>query len=164
MSVAVFETNTKPAHKPLAAGPRIAAAIAANGRHTPPPPRHAVPPPDAARALVISVIWRIEGYLDEETAALQKLHAFDFKASNDRKSQGLVDLNQALRRLQKPDVNPELVARLEAFRSKLAANQRVIRLHLDAVKEIAALLSDAIQNAASDGTYTRSINPYRSAP
>ena len=78
-------------------------------------------------------------------------------------SQGLLDLNQALRRLQKSDVNADLQLRLSAFREKLAMNLRKIRLHLDAVKEIAAMLSEAIQNAESDGTYTRNIGPYRNA-
>lgn len=137
--------------------------LAANGRR-PSPPRAAMQDPDAARAIVFTVIARIEGYLDDETDALNKSLKFDFKTSNDRKSQGLLDLNQALRRLQKSDVNADLQLRLAAFREKLAVNLRKIRLHLDAVKEIAAMLSDAIQNAESDGTYTRNIGPYRNAP
>ena len=164
MSVAAFEGISKAPHTPGANGAPIAAVVPANARRTAPPSRPVAPHPDASRALVLSVIKRIEGYLEEETAALQKSLDFDFKASNDRKSQGLVDLNQALRRLPKSDVNADLKARLETFRKKLAGNLRVIRLHLDAVKEIASILSDAIQSAESDGTYTRSIGPYRSAP
>jgi len=118
---------------------------------------------DAARHNVFSVIARIEGYLDDETEALSKSFHFDFKSSNDRKSQGLLDLNQALRRLQQSDVNDDLRLRLAAFREKLAVNLRLIRLHLNAVKEIAGMLSDAIQNAESDGTYSRHIGPYRTA-
>jgi hypothetical protein len=114
--------------------------------------------------VVFSVISRIEVYLDEETEAFSKSLKFDFKMSNDRKSQGLLDLNQALRRLQKSDVNADLHLRLTAFREKLAVNLRKIRMHLDAVKEIAAMLSDAIQSADSDGTYTRNVGPYRNAP
>jgi len=164
MSVAAFEGISKAPHTPGANGAPIAAVVPANARRTAPPSRSVAPHPDASRALVLSVIKRIEGYLEEETAALQKSLDFDFKASNDRKSQGLVDLNQALRRLAKSDLNADLKTRLEAFRKKLAVNLRVIRLHLDAVKEIASILSDAIQNAESDGTYTRNIGPYRNAP
>jgi hypothetical protein len=120
--------------------------------------------PEAARAVVISILGRIEGYLDDETIALDKVANFDLKASNDRKSQGLVDLNQAMRRLKKTDVNQELELRLQAFRRKLAFNLRKIRLHLDAVREITAMLADAIQSAESDGTYTRHIGPVRSLP
>ena len=118
---------------------------------------------DAARAVVISILRRIEGYVDEETFALDKVPNYDLKASNDRKSQGLVDLNQAMRRLKSSDVNDELEGKLQAFRAKLAVNLRKIRLHLEAVKEITAMLSDAIQSVDSDGTYTRQIGPYRSA-
>lgn len=114
---------------------------------------------EAARALVLAIIKRIEAYLDEETAALEKSADFDFKASNDRKSQGLVDLNQAMRRLRKADVNTDLAQRLAAFHNKLQLNLKTIRLHMNAVKEIAAILSDAIQRSESDGTYSRR-NPY----
>jgi hypothetical protein len=69
-----------------------------------------------------------------------------------------------MRRLKSDDVNEDLELRLQVFRGKLAVNLRKIRLHLDAVKEITAMLSDAIQNAESDGTYTRNIGPMRGAP
>lgn len=164
MSVAAFEGIANSPYKPAASGPSIAAVVPANGRRAAPQMRPAATHPEASRALVLSVIKRIESYLEEETTALQTSLDFDFKASNDRKSQGLVDLNQALRRLPKSDLDADLKARLEVFRKKLAANLKIIRLHLDAVKEIASILSDAIQDAESDGTYTRSIGPYRSAP
>ena len=118
--------------------------------------------PAAARAQVIAVISRIESYLDEETVALEKSADFDFKGSNDRKSQGLVDLNQAMRRLRKADVNAELAGRLSTFHTKLHKNLKTIRLHMNAVQEIAGILSDAIQRSESDGTYTRR-NPYGNA-
>jgi hypothetical protein len=138
------------------------AADTSGGRRGPAQHR-AVHDSDAARTIVIGVIRRIEGYLDEETTALDSTPNFDLRASNDRKSQGLVDLNQAMRRLKISDINEELERQLQAFRAKLAVNLHKIRLHLDAVKEITAMLSDAIQSAESDGTYTRRIGPLRSA-
>jgi hypothetical protein len=163
MSAAAIEA--KPKSQPaMPAGAPPAAIAPANGRRPAPAPRPPTHDADAAWAVVLSVIRRIEGYLDEETVALDTSINFDFKASNDRKSQGLLDLNQALRRLQSSDVNADVKNRLAAFRAKLAVNLRKIRLHLDAVKEIAAMLSDAIQSAESDGTYTRNIGPYRSVP
>lgn len=140
----------------------VGAQVLDSRRSTPQrPPLHDA---EAARAVVISILRRIEGYLDEETIALDKVANFDLKASNDRKSQGLVDLNQAMRRLRNNDVNEELQSRLQAFRKKLAINLHKIRLHLDAVREITAMLADAIQSADSDGTYTRHIGPIRSSP
>lgn len=162
MSTAALEAKPKGSLKPSATVSPIG-VVPVNARRGPPPSRPAASDPDTARTLVISVVRRIESYLDEETAALEKSIDFDFKASNDRKSQGLLDFNQALRRLQPSDVNADLKMRLAAFRQKLSANLRTIRLHLNAVKEIASILSEAIQNAESDGTYTRNIGPYRGA-
>ncbi len=161
--------STQPAEAKTRSNPTSAGAVAPPGsaphgvrrnasQHAP------LHDPEVARAVVISILRRIEGYLDEETIALDKAPNFDLKASNDRKSQGLVDLNQAMRRLKNADVNEELELRLQAFRKKLAINLRKIRLHLDAVKETTAMLADAIQSAESDGTYTRHIGPIRSAP
>lgn len=161
MSTATVDTKERPLSSSPGAVARAAGA-GVGGRRAPVLPRPTVHDGEAARAVVFSVIRRIEGYLDEETAALDKNPNFDLKTSNDRKSQGLVDLNQAMRRLRSSDINAELEQRLQAFRNKLAINMRKIRLHLEAVKEITAMLSDAIQSADSDGTYTRHIGPYRS--
>jgi hypothetical protein len=163
MNAFALEPKAKPQHKPGPAAARIPPVAPAPDRRTTAPAHAIKPEPDVSLALVIAVIERIEGYLDEETAALENSREFDFKASNDRKSQGLVDLNQALRRLPQTQLNADLKGRLEAFRQKLAVNLKTIRLHLDAVKELASILSDAIRDAESDGTYTRSIGPYRSA-
>lgn len=140
----------------------LAAKRLAGGRRSPHLPHSATHDVDAARAIVVAVIERIEDYLELETAALDGAPNFDLKASNDRKSQGLVDLNEAMRRLKPSDIDEDLNLRLQTFRAKLDVNLRKIRMHLDAVKEIAGMLSDAIQNAESDGTYTRNIGPTRS--
>lgn len=157
MSAAAFGAKDK-ASAPTLSGVPLAGRRLASATRVPPQD------PEAARTVVFSIIARIESVLDEETAALSKSLKFDFKSSNDRKSQGLLDLNQAMRRLQRSDINADLQMRLVTFREKLALNLRRIRLHLDAVREIAAMLSEAIQNAESDGTYTRNIGPYRNAP
>ncbi len=161
MSTQALESKSRLPQSPTGVVPRTGGAPH-DGRRGGAQHRPGVHDPNAARAVVIAVIHRIEGYLDEKTAALDATPNFDLRASNDRKSQGLVDLNQAMRRLKNGDVNQELEIRLQAFRGKLAINLRKIRLHLEAVKEITAMLSDAIQSAESDGTYTRQIGPPRS--
>jgi hypothetical protein len=162
MSTPVVDAKSRP-NQSQGAAMAHASGNAHGGRRGASQHRPPVHDADAARTVVFVVLRRIEGYLDEETIALDKAPNFDLKASNDRKSQGLVDLNQAMRRLKSDDVNEELELRLQAFRKRLAINLRKIRLHLDAVREITAMLSDAIQSAESDGTYTRHIGPVRSA-
>lgn len=161
MTAPPFTPRPRIVPQPAAAPPRIFPVAPAAGRAA--PTMMASAEADTARALVLAIIKRIEGYLEEETTALEKSADFDFKSSNDRKSQGLVDLNQAMRRLRKGDVNADLKTRASAFRGKLDKNLTTIRLHMNAAKEIAAVLSEAIQRSDSDGTYTRR-NPYRHAP
>lgn len=161
MSTATLHPRPQ-AHPATPAGAAHIAGAGIGGRRGPAHQRPSGHEVGTARAVVFAVIRRIEDYLDEETTALDRSLDFDLKASNDRKSQGLVDLNQAMRHLRSSDIDEDLEQRLRTFRSKLAINLRKIRLHLDAVKEITAMLSDAIQSADSDGTYTRHIGPYRS--
>jgi len=159
MGTAPIEAKTRSQQSSSAAVKRVGARGGRRASHL---PRAVAYDADAARAIVVAVIRRIEDYLEQETMALDTAPNFDLKASNDRKSQGLVDLNEAMRRLNPADIDEDLNLRLQTFRAKLDVNLRKIRLHLEAVKEIAGMLSDAIQNAESDGTYTRNIGPSRS--
>ena len=117
------------------------------------PPIRPVADRSASCSHVLTVIGRIEGYLEEETTALSSGLTFDLVSSNNRKSQGLVDLNCAVRVLSKIERGEELQTRLSNLRERLDRNLRVVRMHLNAVKEISDVLSDAIQSAESDGTY-----------
>lgn len=151
--------------RPAPAGPLIAAIPAMSPAPRPAQPRQPAINNSAARSMVLAIVQRLEAYIEEETTALAATSNFDFKTSNDRKSQGLVDLNQAMRRLTKADVDKPLQQRLAEFRAKLTINLETIKMHLNAVKEISGVLSQAIQSAESDGTYTRAnIGPYRNAP
>lgn len=108
-----------------------------------------------AKAFVLSAIDRIEAVVLEETDALRRSTNYDLASSNNRKSHSIVDFNNAVRKLQKSDIDQELIDRLEAMRQHLRENHYVIKLHLEAIKEISALLSDAMRDAESDGTYSR---------
>jgi hypothetical protein len=50
-----------------------------------------------------------------------------------------------------------MFARLAGLRAKLDANRAVLKLHLEAVREIANIMSDAIRDAESDGTYSPAV-------
>lgn len=103
-------------------------------------------------------IQRLEDIVDQETAALNARKAINLKEFNDRKSQALLELTRMLRTLQGGPPNPLVAARVQGLKSKLAVNQAVLKLHLEAVKEISTSLADAIRNSESDGTYTPSIS------
>lgn len=105
-------------------------------------------------------IQRLEDILVQETDALRERKVINLKDFNDRKSQALLELTRLLRTLQGGEPSPEVAQRVAALRSKLALNQAVLKLHLEAVREISTTLSDAIRNADSDGTYTPAISAY----
>jgi hypothetical protein len=115
----------------------------------------------SAKVFILSAIDRIEAVVIEETQALRTSMTYDLERSNNRKSHSIVDFNNAVRNLTKSDLDSEIVRRLEVMRRHLRENHTVIQLHLEAAKEISALLSEAMQDAESDGTYSRSASNSR---
>jgi len=109
-------------------------------------------PPSAAMSAFLAALDRLEETLDFETGMLRAHRPFDFEDVNNRKSRSLLELTRMARGL--PAASRDLLApRLKGLSSKLIANQAVLKLNLDAVREIAALLVGALGEAESDGTY-----------
>jgi flagellar biosynthesis/type III secretory pathway chaperone len=102
---------------------------------------------------------RLVELLDQETAALRKRNTGDLKDFNNRKAQALLDLDRATRMLQGERPDEATLRLISTLREKLDLNQHVLSMHIEAVREIASVIADAIQEAESDGTYTHS---YRS--
>jgi uncharacterized protein YjcR len=100
------------------------------------------------------VIQRLEEIVEQETAALQARKVIDLKDFNDRKNQALLELSRAIRQLNGGADNQALLAQLGGLRSKLDKNRAVLKMHLEAVREISTTLSDVIRSADSDGTYS----------
>lgn len=111
----------------------------------------------AMLSLVESAIERLEEAVEQETAALNTRAGVDLREFNDRKSQGLLELTRAMRHIEGAAPEPVLVTRLARLRSKLDLNSTALKMHLDAVREISAVMADAMRDAESDGTYSRSM-------
>jgi hypothetical protein len=111
----------------------------------------------AAFGVIVKAAERLELVIDQETAALQARTGVDLKDFNDRKSLGLLELTRAMRHVEGVAPDQALHARLSRLRGKLEINQAALRTHLEAVREISAIVADAMRNAESDGTYTPSI-------
>jgi hypothetical protein len=110
-------------------------------------------------SLVENAIERLEEAVEQETAALKSRTRIDLREFNDRKSQGLLELTRAMRHMEGMQPEPALMTRLAALRAKLEINSATLKLHLDAVREVSAVMADAMREAESDGTYSRSIRP-----
>lgn len=112
---------------------------------------------DPALATLNGLLDRLEETLEEETRALAHRRSLDFEEINRRKSRSLLELTRAIRSLpDAPDGARQggLAGRLSRLRAGLEANQDMLRLHLSAAQEIAALLGREMGEAESDGTYS----------
>lgn len=113
-------------------------------------------------ASLVRTIERLEEALEHETAGLRSRAPIDLKDFNNRKTHGLLELTRVMRHLDRDKLPPSVAARLVALRRSLEINQRVVRMHLEAVREVSTIVADAIREAESDGTYSASIG--RAAP
>ena len=120
------------------------------GKSLAPPHSHA-----SARTAFYEAIGRMEGIVDQETALLRENRAVELNDFNHRKRQGLLELNRILRQFSDFDiqrVDRDCIRRLVG---KLEANRQILAHHLRAMDEISSLVSRAMQEAESDGTYGR---------
>lgn len=99
--------------------------------------------------------------VDQETEALRTRAMIDLGEFNNRKNQGLLELNRALRGLD-ASAATHVGARLADLRAKLDVNRTLLKTHLDAVREVASVVSEAIRDSDSDGTYSSRIGIARS--
>ena len=111
----------------------------------------------AVLSFVDKIIGRLEEVVDQETAALRSHQVIDLKDFNNRKSHGLLELSRAMRMFEGAELDKAIVARLDTLRDKLETNRAVLKMHLEAVREIATVISDVIRDSESDGTYSRAI-------
>ena len=81
-------------------------------------------------------IERLQDVVDQETAALKQRTAADLREFNNRKSLGLLELTRSLRHFQGAPPSNAVLARLAVLRERLDANRAVLKLHLDAVREL----------------------------
>jgi hypothetical protein len=108
-------------------------------------------------ATLLRTIERLEETLEQETAGLRSRAPIDLKDFNNRKTHGLLELTRVMRHLDRGSLTPPVAARLSALRISLEVNQRVVKMHLEAVREVSAIVADAIREAESDGTYSVSV-------
>ncbi len=110
-----------------------------------------------APGMLDGALARLEEIVDQETAALRGYVAINLKDFNDRKNHALLELTRAMRLLPAGNEGKALSGRVDRLRSKLELNRVVLRMHLEAVREVSTTISDAIRDAELDGTYSQTI-------
>jgi hypothetical protein len=108
----------------------------------------------AANVAMKHTVARLLQLLERETSALRTRQPVDMDDLCDRKNQALLELSRIGRRAERDAVDDQLRAMLAELRRRLDENQSVLKLHLQAVGEVADILATAIRDAESDGTYS----------
>jgi hypothetical protein len=109
---------------------------------------------DGAGGMALATIERLISTLDDEMQQIAKRQAVDYQEFNLRKSQALLELSRLTPALSSSSARPALRSAFARLRAKLEASRRVLRLQLNAAQAVSNLLSRAIQEGQSDGTYS----------
>ena len=110
--------------------------------------------PGPAAGSIATILARLEEAVDDETAGLRADPRYDLRTSNARKSRHLYELNRAMKGMGPTDLGGQHREALQRLRNRLDENEMVLKAHLGAVGEVAALLQDVIERHEADGTYT----------
>lgn len=117
--------------------------------------RGAAVPADSARlGIFMQAIARVEETLQTETAVISEYRNDQLPLLNERKTRALFDLDRAIKGLQSEEVNEEAWTRVRHLREQLEENRRLLLIHLNAAREISALIEKVMADSDSDGTYS----------
>ncbi|MCK1736060.1 flagellar biosynthesis protein FlgN [Bradyrhizobium sp. 138] len=108
---------------------------------------------DEVRGL-LAAIRRLEGIVEEETAALATGQKIDFDEFSARKSRSMLEFVRLMRAGMHLGAEVEVTEQIQRLREKLERNRSILEMHYDAVREVAGIIVKAIKEAESDGTYT----------
>lgn len=104
-------------------------------------------------AVLTQAINRLEAVLAGETLALEGGDRFGLGEISNRKNQSLLELSRISRGIDVAELGEGTRARIHSLRENLAANSRLLELHMEATAEIAGMLGRALADAEHDGTY-----------
>lgn len=101
----------------------------------------------------INCIERLETLINAETAMLRNCERIDFEALNLRKTHALLEFMQVSRSVREESL-VHARHRIRDLQDRLAENAETLERHLQAIREISALIIDGIRKEESDGTYS----------
>lgn len=107
-------------------------------------------------AIVQLADWITE-VLEEEKVLIAQPERADFGVLVARKSHLALELSKLMRVAEGQVPAEHVRLKLRQLASDLAANERLLRRHMDAVYEISSLIGDAIEQSTADGTYSSEI-------
>lgn len=116
-------------------------------------------PPDwlGMQSNALVAIERLRATIEEETSKLESRSVVDFETFSQRKNRGLLELTRAIRLTPDVKADPRVTPQLTHLRASLIRNQAALQIHLDAVREVSAIIARSIQEVESDGTYSLAL-------
>ena len=105
----------------------------------------------------LGAIERLTDAIARETQDLSGPGPVDYRAHSQRKSQGLYELSRLEPALAALRGHPRLRAALSELVSQLDANYKLLDAKLRAARTVAEVVSRAISEGQSDGTYSEQI-------
>ncbi|OPB31956.1 flagellar protein FlgN [Bartonella sp. AR 15-3] len=94
--------------------------------------------------------------VDYESNMLENHGSPDYEEINLRKTRGLRDLNKSMKdvkRYMDQDIEIEVQRLLTDLQEKLNRNSELLRIHLEAVKDLSQIMRVAARAEETDGTY-----------
>jgi len=105
--------------------------------------------------LTKAALDRLEKALDQENEALAAFDPRNLSEYSRIKTQSLLELQRSATVLNRENTPPELMQLLTTLRQKLELNSWLLLLHLEAAREVTTVITSAMRDAESDGTYSR---------
>ena len=115
-------------------------------------PTRGAQPPAAAAALPI--IERLIATIDAENRDLEQGRRVKYEVYSLNKNQGLLELSRLLPGLAVAAAAGPLRDALVELHAKLEINRRALAVQLKACEAVSEIITRAIQDGQSDGTYT----------
>ena len=109
-----------------------------------------------AAAAALPIIERLIATVDAENRDLEQGRRVKYEAYSLTKNQGLLDLNRLIPALASAAAAGPLRDALAELYAKLEINRRALAVQLKACEVVSEIITRAIQDGQSDGTYTAS--------
>jgi len=108
---------------------------------------------------LLPVLDRLRAVVEAENQELARGAAVDYPGHSQRKNQGLLELTRMKVSLASARANPAVSSALSDLSAALDLNRRLLGAQLRAARTVASIVSRAIREGQSDGTY--SAYPWR---
>lgn len=113
--------------------------------------------PGETRLALLGLLDRVEHVLMEEEALLRKEAAGDYEHLIDRKAHLLLEAGRLGPHVGRSEIDSDLRDRIEAIKSCLERNARLLRINIEAAEELVGVVVGVISTVSGDGTYTGDV-------